>query len=265
MRLDAKREPLEQILQAIPNLTMHCHRADTALGSAVAAAALLLEATGGRLLVFSHVLPAQGPYKLQQRDDVRRRVHTTRPRAHSRRAAAAAPPEGGPPVGRGAAGGAAGGHARVPVPTRVPEPRARVPEPMPTRAREICARVCVRAGAPLRHRQGEGAARAARRPVGGAGEEAGGLAHLRKHLPLRVGLVRRRGVLGGALAADGRAALPVRPRDARAGTRDRALPLALSFPSRAFSHLLSPSLARATRPRSATCGAPSSRWRCGAT
>ena len=36
------------------------------------AGTLLLEKSGGRLLVFQHTLPTVGPLKLQQRDDVRK-------------------------------------------------------------------------------------------------------------------------------------------------------------------------------------------------
>jgi len=71
MSLGEALDHVDQMLKALPELVAQSHKADTALGSALQACALLLEGTGGRLLFFQHVLPVLGPMKLQQRDDVR--------------------------------------------------------------------------------------------------------------------------------------------------------------------------------------------------
>ena len=62
---------IEELLQALPTFFAHSKRPDAALGAALQASTLLLEQTGGRLLIFQHTLPTVGPLKLQQRDDVR--------------------------------------------------------------------------------------------------------------------------------------------------------------------------------------------------
>ena len=63
-------DQIQELLQKIPEL-VNSKKTDTALGTAVQACYDLLQPTGGRLLVFQHVLPVQGALKLQQRDDVR--------------------------------------------------------------------------------------------------------------------------------------------------------------------------------------------------
>ena len=59
------------MLSQIPVMLGATKNPNSALGAALEACHQLLEPTGGRLLVFQHTLPATGPMKLLQRDDVR--------------------------------------------------------------------------------------------------------------------------------------------------------------------------------------------------
>jgi len=71
---EALLQPLEQGLPALDEIIGICSattKNHAALGAALEACHLLLEPTGGRLLLFQHTLPSSGPMKLLQRDDVR--------------------------------------------------------------------------------------------------------------------------------------------------------------------------------------------------
>jgi protein transport protein SEC24 len=71
---EALLQPLEQGLPALDEIIGVCcatTKNHAALGAALEACHLLLEPTGGRLLLFQHTLPSSGPMKLVQRDDVR--------------------------------------------------------------------------------------------------------------------------------------------------------------------------------------------------
>ena len=64
-------DKVDELLATLPQLFASSKRPDAALGAGLQAGTLLLEKSGGRLLVFQHTLPTVGPLKLQQRDDVR--------------------------------------------------------------------------------------------------------------------------------------------------------------------------------------------------
>jgi len=71
---EALLQPLVQGLPALDEIIGVCcttTKNHAALGAALEACHLLLEPTGGRLLLFQHTLPSSGPMKLVQRDDVR--------------------------------------------------------------------------------------------------------------------------------------------------------------------------------------------------
>jgi len=69
--IETKLSAIDQMLHAVPALFAGTKRPDAALGAAIGACHLLLEKTGGRLLVFQHTLPGIQPMKLTHRDDVR--------------------------------------------------------------------------------------------------------------------------------------------------------------------------------------------------
>jgi protein transport protein SEC24 len=62
---------LDERMQTLATLCCATKNPNAALGAALEACHLLLEPTGGRLLLFQHTLPSSGPMKLLQRDDVR--------------------------------------------------------------------------------------------------------------------------------------------------------------------------------------------------
>ena len=72
-------DSFEELLRSLPKFLSQSRRADTALGTALQAAQLLLCRTGGRLLFFQHMLPSRGNLKLQQRDDLRLCMHHCTP------------------------------------------------------------------------------------------------------------------------------------------------------------------------------------------